>query len=68
MLKRDEKHISLSDQPGNFDIDFIDEIRNEEQINYDKSINLKKQDIKTLKLENQDQQKLIESEKKDEHK
>ncbi|MDQ0567944.1 RDD family protein [Mycoplasma yeatsii] len=68
MLKRDEKHVSLTDQPGNFDNDFIYEIQNEEEINYNKSINLKKQDIKTLKLENQNQTKLIESEKKDEHK
>ncbi|UWD35183.1 RDD family protein [Mycoplasma cottewii] len=68
ILTRDEKHVSLSDQPGNFDIDFIDEIQNEEEINYNKSINLKKQDIKTLKLENQNETKLIESEKKDEHK
>ncbi|AJM71669.1 RDD family protein [Mycoplasma yeatsii] len=67
MLKRDEKHVSLTDQPGNFDNDFIYEIQNEEEINYNKSINLKKQDIKTLKLENQNQTKLIESEKKDEH-
>jgi len=52
-ISRDEKHISLKDQPGNFDKEFIDSIKNKEKHEFNKSINLdKKHLVEDLKIEN----------------
>ncbi|AGJ90545.1 RDD family protein [Mycoplasma putrefaciens] len=67
-LLRDDQHISLTQQPGNFDLEFIDQIKNQEKYEYQKSINLKrKKPIGQLKLDSKEPIKQIESEKKDEH-
>ncbi|WP_026389571.1 RDD family protein [[Acholeplasma] multilocale] len=51
-LSREDKHISLTEQPGNFNQEMIDEIYVSEREEFKKSINVEKQNlIENLKIE-----------------